>query len=50
VGYIKWASVSASVGATVAKSRMGAPGEEEANVALPPPPVIPVSPSNSDVF
>jgi uncharacterized protein YegL len=50
VGYIKWASVTASVGATVARSRIGVPGAEETNVALPPPPVIPVSPSNSDVF
>lgn len=50
VGYIKWASVTASVGATVARSRLATPAEEEANVALPPPPEIPVSPSNADVF
>jgi uncharacterized protein YegL len=50
VGYIKWASVSASIGATQTRSRIDAASEAEANVALPAPPEIPTPSSSSEVF
>jgi uncharacterized protein YegL len=50
VGYIKWASVTASVGATIARTRVLSPTGDEANVALPLPPMLPMPSSNSEIF
>ena len=50
VGYIKWASVSASIGATQARSQMDAAVDPEVNVALPSPPEIPTPTSSSEIF
>ncbi len=40
VAYIRWASVAASVGASVGKSKAGASGPDTNNVGLPPAPLI----------
>ena len=49
--YIVWASVAASVGSTVGKSRMGAAGPNDPNVALPTPDPLPATDLNAlDVF
>jgi uncharacterized protein YegL len=50
VHYIVWASVAASVGASVGKSRMGASGAEETNVAIPSPEPLPAASHHLDVF
>lgn len=49
MNYIKWASVTASVGASVGKSRANS-GDQDQNVVLPSPPVAVASGGNSDVF
>jgi uncharacterized protein YegL len=49
VSYIKWASVSATVGASQSKAR-GSPGEEAHNVVLAQPPTAPVITSSIDEF
>jgi uncharacterized protein YegL len=49
VGYIKWASVSATVGASQSKSR-GRPGEDAHNVNLAQPPAVPTITSSIDEF
>ena len=51
VHYIVWASVAASIGSTVGKSRMGATGANDPNVALPTPDPLPAADPNAlDVF
>src|SRR5262249_36205843 len=51
INYIRWASVAASIGASVGKSKAGASGPDSQNVVLPPPPTQPVAIStNLDVF
>lgn len=49
--YIQWASVTASVGSSIGKSKAGDPAANSNNVVLPAPPQVTVaSASNSDVF
>jgi uncharacterized protein YegL len=50
VHYITWASVAATVGSTVGKSRMGSSGANDPNVALPEPEPLPIASNNLDVF
>jgi len=51
VHYIVWASVAASVGASAGKSKMGAAGPSDPNVALPLPDPLPAADPNAlDVF
>jgi uncharacterized protein YegL len=50
IHYIAWASVAASVGSSVGKSRMGASGPDDPNVALPEPEPIPAGSNGLDVF
>jgi uncharacterized protein YegL len=51
VNYIRWASVAASIGASVGKSKAGGAGPDSQNVVLPAPPAEPVVASNNlDVF
>ncbi len=50
VHYITWASVAATVGSTVGKSRMGGSGPNEPNVALPQPEPMPAASNSLDVF
>jgi len=51
VNYIRWASVAASIGASVGKSKAGASEAESQNVVLPSPPAEPaVTSNNLDVF
>lgn len=50
VSYIKWASVSASVGVSQGKSRDGSPVEAAHNVILAQPPAAPVITSSTDEF
>jgi uncharacterized protein YegL len=51
VNYIRWASVAASIGASVGKSKAGGTGPDSQNVVLPAPPAEPVVASNNlDVF
>ena len=48
VGYIKWASVEATVGASLSRSKAGTPTNNTSqNVILPPPPAIT---SSGDIF
>jgi len=51
INYIRWASVAASVGASVGKSKAGGSGSDSLNVILPAPPAEPaVTSNNLDVF
>lgn len=51
INYIRWASVAASVGASVGKSKAGGSDPDSQNVVLPAPPAEPVVTSNNlDVF
>lgn len=51
VNYIRWASVAASVGASVGKSKAGGSDPDSQNVVLPTPPTEPTVSSNGlDVF
>ena len=48
VQFIKWASINASIGASVGRAHAG--GQGGANVMLPPPPIEPVLGSSGDVW
>ena len=50
VHYIAWASVAASVGSSVGKSRMGGSSPDDPNVALPEPEPMPAGSNGLDVF
>jgi uncharacterized protein YegL len=51
VNYIRWASVAASIGASVGKSKAGGSEANAQNVVLPAPPAEPaVTSNNLDVF
>jgi uncharacterized protein YegL len=50
VAYIRWASVAASIGASMGKSKAGASGPDTHNVALPALPVDLAITSSTDLF
>lgn len=50
ITYIQWASVAATVGASVGKSKAGAEGSPAHNVDLPPPPAPELGLGPADVF
>ncbi len=51
IHYIVWASVAATVGASVGKSKMGGAGPSDPNVAIAAPDPVPAADPNAlDVF